>query len=87
MYDGRDIANRILDICDNLDVSISNLALQKIIFFCHVWTLRKLENHWLDTSLKHGNMDQYFPMYIMNLRVQGPMESNVEQKNLTRRPG
>lgn len=38
-YDGRDIANFILDICDENDRKITNLALQKIIYFCHVWSL------------------------------------------------
>jgi uncharacterized phage-associated protein len=33
--DARDVANYILDVADEWGTSISNLALQKILFFCH----------------------------------------------------
>jgi uncharacterized phage-associated protein len=33
--DGRDLANYILDVADGEGISVSNLALQKILFFCH----------------------------------------------------
>jgi len=38
-YDGRAIANHLLDVADKEGIEISNLALQKILFFCHVWNL------------------------------------------------
>ena len=41
-YDAREIANFVLDRCDSLGREISNLSLQKIVFFCHVWTLTVL---------------------------------------------
>lgn len=37
--DGRAIANFILDRCDEQGRRISHLALQKLVFFCHVWSL------------------------------------------------
>lgn len=40
--DGRAVANFILDFCDNKTRPITNLALQKIVFFCHVWSLIEL---------------------------------------------
>lgn len=40
--DGRAVANFILDVCEAEGRAISNLALQKIIYFCHVWSLVKL---------------------------------------------
>ena len=43
VYDGREIANFILDFCDKKNVIVSNLALQKILYFCHVWSLVKLD--------------------------------------------
>jgi uncharacterized phage-associated protein len=39
VYDGRAIANFILDHCDQKDRPTTNLALQKIVYFCHVWSL------------------------------------------------
>ncbi|GLQ92567.1 Panacea domain-containing protein [Dyella acidisoli] len=41
-YDGRAVANYILDFCTEKNRRITNLALQKIIYFCHVWTLIEL---------------------------------------------
>jgi uncharacterized phage-associated protein len=38
-YDGRAIANFVLDFCDAQDRSVTNLALQKLVYFCHVWSL------------------------------------------------
>jgi len=41
--DGRAVANFILDFCTSRNRSITNLSLQKIIYFCHVWSLISLE--------------------------------------------
>lgn len=49
MYDGRGVANFILDYGDNSNVIITNLGLQKLVYFCHVWfmvsTRRPLVKH------------------------------------------
>lgn len=41
-YDGRAIANFVLDFCDERQRRVTNLALQKIVYFCHVWSLIEL---------------------------------------------
>lgn len=41
-YDGRAIANFVLDLSDSQGRSVTNLALQKIVYFCHVWSLIEL---------------------------------------------
>ena len=41
-YDGRAIANFVLDYCESRGGSVTNLALQKIVYFCHVWSLIRL---------------------------------------------
>lgn len=38
-YDGRAVANFVLDVCEQRQRPITNLALQKIVYFCHAWTL------------------------------------------------
>ena len=38
-YDGRAVANFILDFCDAHGKPVTNLSLQKLVFFCHAWTL------------------------------------------------
>jgi uncharacterized phage-associated protein len=39
LHDGRSIANFILDHCETIGRPISNVELQKILYFCHAWTL------------------------------------------------
>jgi uncharacterized phage-associated protein len=41
-FDGRVVANFVLDFCAENELRITNLALQKIVYFCHVWSLVKL---------------------------------------------
>jgi uncharacterized phage-associated protein len=41
-YDGRAVANFILDHCDRKGRQVTNLALQKLVYFCHVWSLVRL---------------------------------------------
>jgi len=41
-YDGRAIANYVLDFCHSRGRPVTNLALQKIVYFCHVWSLIEL---------------------------------------------
>lgn len=42
-FDGRAVANLVLDVCESKSLSVTNLALQKIVYFCHVWSLLKLQ--------------------------------------------
>ncbi len=39
MYDGRAIANIILDSAAAKQVEVTNLSMQKVLYFCHVWFL------------------------------------------------
>lgn len=60
--DGRAIANYVLDRCDLQGRSITNLALQKITYFCHVWTLLKFERPLIKHQFEawqHGPVLQY----------------------------
>lgn len=61
-FDGRAIANYILDRCDQTGRPITNLALQKIVYFCHVWSLVKLERPLIKHKFEawqHGPVLQY----------------------------
>src|SRR5215831_15163797 len=40
--DGRAVANFVLDFYEARGRRITNLSLQKIVFFCHVWSLIRL---------------------------------------------
>ena len=41
-YDGRAIANFVLDFCNSRGRNVTHLDLQKIVYFCHVWSLIRL---------------------------------------------
>ena len=61
-YDGRAIANFVLDECDRTGVAVTPLALQKIVYFCHVWTLIRLGKPLVRHSFEaweHGPVLQY----------------------------
>ena len=61
-YDGRAIANFVLDFCEAKQRGISNLSLQKIVFFCHAWSLiqlkRPLVKHQFE-AWQYGPVLQY----------------------------
>jgi len=40
--DGRAVANFVLDVCEAEGRKVTNLALQKIVYFCHAWSLAQL---------------------------------------------
>lgn len=41
-HDGRAIANFVLDYCEHRNRPVTHLALQKLVYFCHVWSLIEL---------------------------------------------
>lgn len=61
-YDGRAVANFVLDQCDAAGVPVTHLALQKLIYFCHVWSMielgRPLVRHSFE-AWEHGPVLQY----------------------------
>ncbi|WP_300351050.1 type II toxin-antitoxin system antitoxin SocA domain-containing protein [uncultured Alcanivorax sp.] len=39
MKDGREVANYVLDYAESKGFGVTNLSLQKIVYFCHAWYL------------------------------------------------
>ena len=61
-HDGRAVANFVLDYCERNGRSVTNLSLQKIVYFCHVWSLTKLGRPLVRHSFEawqHGPVLQY----------------------------
>ena len=60
--DGRAVANFVLDFCDAKDRRVTNLSLQKIVYFCNVWSLmnfgRPLLKHQFE-AWQYGPVLQY----------------------------
>lgn len=56
-YDCREIANYILDRCEQNGAEMTNLSLQKVLYFCHATTLANLGRPLIKQSFeawKHG---------------------------------
>jgi uncharacterized phage-associated protein len=61
-HDGRAVANFVLDRCDLKGRHVTNLALQKIVYFCHAWSLAVLKKPLIKHQFeawKHGPVLQY----------------------------
>ena len=60
--DGRAVANFVLDFCEARGRGITNLSLQKIVYFCHVWSLIELDRPLLKHQFEawqYGPVLQY----------------------------
>ncbi|RZI97955.1 MAG: DUF4065 domain-containing protein [Brevundimonas sp.] len=60
-YDGRAIANFVLDVCQDVGRPVSNLALQKIVYFCHVWSLIELKTPLIKHSFEAWEFGPVLP--------------------------
>lgn len=61
-YDGRAVANFVLDHADQLGIKVTNLSLQKLVYFCHVWSLIELGKPLIKQSFEaweYGPVLQY----------------------------
>jgi len=61
-FDGRAVANFVLDYCDERSLEITNLALQKILFFCHAESVVRRKTPLIKHEFeawKHGPVLQY----------------------------
>lgn len=61
-FDGRAIANCILDIADADGIEVTNLSLQKLMYFCHAWHLVETGEPLVKTEFEawqHGPVLQY----------------------------
>lgn len=82
-FDGREIANFVLDFCDNKNVSITQLSLQKIVFFCHAWSLVKLGKPLVKQQFEaweHGPVLQYLHREFKSYKDQ-PIVSRAQKLN------
>lgn len=61
-YDGRAVANFVLEVAEREGLPLSNLSLQKVLFFCHAWHLVETGQPLIKQEFeawKHGPVLQY----------------------------
>lgn len=82
-HDGRAVANFVLDHVETSGRSVTPLALQKIVYFCHVWSLvelrRPLVRHHFE-AWEHGPVLQYLYREFKRFGA-NPIHGRAQQLN------
>jgi uncharacterized phage-associated protein len=68
-YDGRAVANFVLDRCSTSNRQVSNLALQKIVFFCHVWSLVELQRPLIKHKFEAWQLGPVLPYLYRDFKA------------------
>jgi uncharacterized phage-associated protein len=86
-YDAREVANFILDRCDALGREVSNLSLQKIVYFCHVWTLIALQRPLIREEFEAWELGPVMPYLYREFKVFGDSRITRRASKLDRSNG
>jgi uncharacterized phage-associated protein len=86
-YDAREIANFILDRSDLLRRDISNLSLQKIVYFCHVWVLAALERPLVREQFEAWEFGPVLPYLYREFRDCGDRKITKRASKLDKETG
>jgi uncharacterized phage-associated protein len=84
-HDGRAIANFVLDHTDRSGWPITNLKLNKLVYFCHVWSLIELNQPLIKHQFEaweHGPVLQYLFQEFKDCGVQ-PISHRATQIDLS----
>ena len=82
-HDGRAIANFVLDQTNAAGIAITPMALQKIVYFCHVWALIELGQPLIRHSFEaweHGPVLQYLYREFKQFGA-GPIQGRASRIN------
>ena len=60
MYNALDVAKYIIFYCNTIGSSISNLKLQKVLYFVQAEFLVTIDVACFKEKLKHGHWDRWF---------------------------
>jgi uncharacterized phage-associated protein len=77
-YDARGVANYILDRCEELGRTVSNLSIQKLIFFCHAWTLKVLSRPLVGEEFEAWQLGPVLPYLYREFK-------DFEERPITKR--
>ena len=82
-YDGREVANFILDTCEGDQRSVTNLALQKITYFCHAWTLVRLRRPLIRHKFEAWELGPVLPYLYREFRSydRSPIQGRAKRIN------
>ena len=78
-HDGREIANFVLDLCHAKGRKVSNLSLQKIVYFCHVWSLVNLNKPLIKQQFEAWEYGPVLPYLYREFKIfdRSPIETRA----------
>jgi len=82
--DVREIGNAVLDVTDREGIKISNLALNKIIYFAHAWFLALYSRPLLDSPFEAWQFGPVHPQVYRQMRryKDGPVTGRLTRIDL-----
>jgi uncharacterized phage-associated protein len=87
LYDGRAIANFVLDHADRLGLQVTNLSLQKLVYFCHVWSLIELDRPLIRQKFEAWEYGPVLQYLYREFRVFGGAPINARARGLDVKTG
>ena len=87
MSDGKEVANFILDYADNNGISITNLSLQKITYFCHVWYLITTNKPLIKQNFEAWEFGPVLPYLYRDFKNYGDQKITSRATKLDPRTG
>jgi len=81
--DGRAVANFILDYCEEGGIAVTNLSLQKLMYFCHVWSLVRLKQPLVKQSFEAWEFGPVLPFLYREFKNfdRNPITTRCQKKN------
>jgi uncharacterized phage-associated protein len=82
-YDGRAVANFVLDCCDKKGRQLNHTSLQKIVYFCHVWFLVRLRRPLIKHKFEAWEFGPVLPYLYREFKNydRSPVTSRATQIN------
>lgn len=82
--DGRAVANFILDECEITGIPVSQLALQKLVFFCHAWHLVEYDKPLVRQNFEAWEYGPVLPYLYSEFKASGDRPIQQRAKKLNR---
>lgn len=86
-FDGRAVANYVLDFCEAKNRAISPFSLQKIVYFCHVWTLIEKNIPLIKHPFEAWEHGPVLPYLYRDFKVFGDRRITSRAMGLDKRTG
>jgi len=86
-YDSRSVTNFILDLCDEHGFEVSNMGLNKIIFFAHSDLIATQEHALVKTTFEAWQHGPVLPIIYHEFKSYGPSSIRSRAKRLCKFTG